>query len=192
MGGACGRWPPNRRGRLGYRFVEEASRTPLQPAGNCETERCWHWRAAVGLDEHAGALAEVETLSCWPGWMIGPSATSRRWTWQPRLSAWDGLSGSAAVRVARQLTLALKDTKDLIVLSMRWAQGTFSGGGPPGTQGRHGTVAASPRPSHEGQQGLLCLAFSGQRRGFVGGGGPSGTQGRRGSSRGGRPLLSRP
>jgi tRNA A-37 threonylcarbamoyl transferase component Bud32 len=103
----------NRRGRLGYRFVEEAARTPV-------TSRQLRDRAelalstAVGLDEQT--RAEVEA------WFVArlddPGLPQDEKTdLALAAAAWSGLGSPTAVPVAQQLCRAMKDTKDANALS---------------------------------------------------------------------------
>ena len=77
----------NRRGRLGYRFIEEASRTPAA-SRQLRGRAALVFHAVVGLDE---ARALRWRRCCWPDWMTPPSArnTRRTWPWpRPRGMAW--------------------------------------------------------------------------------------------------------
>ena len=102
----------NRHGRLGYRFVEEASRTPV-------TSRQLRDRAALALPAAVGLDAErrdeVEKL------LLARLADPALGAEQKRdlalaLSAWDGLSGPGAVGTARQLITAMTETNDRVAL----------------------------------------------------------------------------
>jgi len=103
----------NRRGRLGYRFVEEASRTPA-------TSRQLRDRApvalpaAVGLDERRRAEVEALLLSRMDDPALGDE---QKTDLALAASRWDGLTSSGAARTARQLTRAMRDTKDPLALS---------------------------------------------------------------------------
>jgi hypothetical protein len=98
----------NRRGRLGYRFIEEASRTPAnsrQLKGRAALALC----TAVGLDGERRNDVEALLLA-----RLDDPALSAAHKLDLALaaSAWDGLSSSAAIRTARQLTPALSDARD--------------------------------------------------------------------------------
>jgi hypothetical protein len=102
----------NRRGRLGCRFVEEAARGPVTTR-QLRDRAALALHAAVGLD--AARRDEVEALLL--ARLEEPALGDEQKTDLARaLSAWDGLSGSAAARTARQFTRALKDTKDRFAL----------------------------------------------------------------------------
>jgi hypothetical protein len=95
------------RGRLGYRFVEEASRT-LASSQQLRDRAALALAVAVGLDEQR--RAEVETLLMA---RLDDSATGveQKRNLALAASAWDGLSSSAVPRTALQLGRALTDAK---------------------------------------------------------------------------------
>ena len=98
----------NRRGRLGYRFVEEATRTQA-------TSRELHDRAAlalhaaVGLDEERRGEVEELLLARLDDPALGDE---QKRDLTLTASAWDGLSSPAAARMAQRLIQAIKDTED--------------------------------------------------------------------------------
>jgi hypothetical protein len=102
----------NRRGRLGYRFVEEASRTP---AGSrvLRDRAALVLSAAVGLDDTR--RAEVEALLM--ARLDDPALSQGQKTdLALAASAWDGLSRPAALRTARALTHAMTQERDSTTL----------------------------------------------------------------------------
>jgi hypothetical protein len=108
----------NRRGRLGYRFVEEASR-------NSKTIRQLRDRASLLLPAAVGLEAEqrVEVEALLLARLDDPTLTDQQKTdLGLAASAGDGLSSPAALRVARQLTRAMTDSIDESTLS-KLAQG---------------------------------------------------------------------
>jgi tRNA A-37 threonylcarbamoyl transferase component Bud32 len=103
----------NRRGRLGHRFVEEASRTPVttrQLRGRAELALA----AAVGLDARERDEIEALLLARLEDEALGDQ---QKTDLSLAASAWDGLSSSGAGRTARQLTRAMKDIKDYDALT---------------------------------------------------------------------------
>jgi tRNA A-37 threonylcarbamoyl transferase component Bud32/predicted transcriptional regulator len=98
----------NRRGRVRYRFVEEASRTPV-------TSRQLHDRAplalhaAVGLDEQRRAEVEALLLARLDDPTLGDE---QKTDLALAASRWDGLTNYGAARTARQLSGAMRDTKN--------------------------------------------------------------------------------
>jgi tRNA A-37 threonylcarbamoyl transferase component Bud32 len=102
----------NRRDRMGYRFLEEAARTPVT-SRQLRNRAELALSAAVGLDEQT--RAEVEA------WFVArledPALPEDEKTdLALAAAAWSGLGSSAAVPVARQLFRAMKDTADLSAL----------------------------------------------------------------------------
>jgi hypothetical protein len=98
----------NRPGRLGYRFVEEASRGPV-------TSRQLRDRAAVALPAAVGLdlkrRDEVEALLL--ARLDDASVGAEHKTDLARAAAaWDALSGVAASRTAPHLVQAMKDTRE--------------------------------------------------------------------------------
>jgi hypothetical protein len=101
-------------GRVGYRFVEVASRSPVG-SRQLRDRAALALSAAVGLDEER--RAEVEKLLM--ARLDDPALPDEQKTDLALAAAmWDGLSGPAAGRTARRLTRAMKDTKDSNAL--RW------------------------------------------------------------------------
>jgi hypothetical protein len=97
----------NRRGRVGYRFVEEASRAPVT-SKQLRDRAALALPAAVGLD--AERRAEVEALLL--ARLDDPALGDEQKTdLALAASAWDGLGSSGAVGMARQLTRALTATR---------------------------------------------------------------------------------
>jgi tRNA A-37 threonylcarbamoyl transferase component Bud32 len=104
----------NRSGRLGYRSVEEACRTPAT-SRQLRDRASVALPAAVGLDEERRAEVEALLLAR----LDDPALSAEHKTdLVLALSAWDGLSGPAA---ARLLSRALADAKDPL-LSGRLAE----------------------------------------------------------------------
>jgi tRNA A-37 threonylcarbamoyl transferase component Bud32/cell division protein FtsB len=98
----------NRRGRLGYRFVEEASRTPAT-SRQLRARAALALPAAVGLD--AERRAEVEGLLL--ARLDDPALDDEQKTDLALATArWDGLGSAGAVRTARPLARAMTDTRD--------------------------------------------------------------------------------
>jgi predicted Ser/Thr protein kinase len=96
-------------GRLGYRFVEEASGKP----GTSRQLRDWAalvLPAAVGLDERRRAEVEALLLARLEDSTLGDE---QKTDLTLALTAWDGLSRPGATRTARRLTNAMKDAKEL-------------------------------------------------------------------------------
>jgi hypothetical protein len=98
----------NRRGRLGYRFVEEASRTP-GTSRQLRDRAAPALHAAVGLDEERRAEVEALLLARLDDLALGDE---QKGDLALAASAWDGLSSPAAGRTARQLAQASKDAND--------------------------------------------------------------------------------
>src|SRR5262249_33308914 len=98
----------HRRGRLGYRFVEEASRTPVT-SRQLRDRAALALHAAVGLDVQRRDEMEALLLA-----RLDDLALPERQKMDVALaaSAWEALSASASRRTARQLTQSLKDNKD--------------------------------------------------------------------------------
>ncbi|HJT76548.1 MAG TPA: serine/threonine-protein kinase, partial [Gemmataceae bacterium] len=97
-----------RGGRLGYRFVEEASRTPV-------TSRQLRDRASLALSAAAGLeperRAKIENLLM--ARLDDPAiGDDQKNDLAVAAAGWDGLSSSAACRTARQLAQALRDSKN--------------------------------------------------------------------------------
>jgi tRNA A-37 threonylcarbamoyl transferase component Bud32 len=104
----------NRRGRLRYRFVEQAARTPVTRR-QLRNRADLALSAAVGLDEQT--RAEVEA------WFVArledPGLPQNEKTdLALAAAAWSGLGGPAAVPVPRQLCRTMKDTKDWSALPL--------------------------------------------------------------------------
>ena len=158
----------NRSGRLGYRFVEEASAKPGS-SRQLRDRAALALSAAVGLDERRRAEVEALLLARLDDPALGDGQKADL---ALALAAWDGLSRPGATRTARQLTAAMKDNKDYDALKAL-AQEPVGGGGPPGTQGRR-SRRRRPRPGHKGRQGSPRLGCAGA--GPVGAGGPPGTK----------------
>jgi hypothetical protein len=104
----------NRRGRLGYRFVEEASRTPVA-SRQLRDRAAVALAAAVGLDDELRAEVEALLMARLDDPTLG--AEQKR-NLALAASQWDGLDKSGALRTARQLTRAMRETKDDLVLQM--------------------------------------------------------------------------
>jgi hypothetical protein len=102
----------SRPGRLGYRFVEEATATP-------QTSRQLRDRAALALDAAVGLdlkrRDEVEALLL--SRLDAPALPEGQKTDLARAAAeWGSLDVPAANRTARQLTAAMKKTRDEVTL----------------------------------------------------------------------------
>jgi tRNA A-37 threonylcarbamoyl transferase component Bud32 len=96
-----------RRGRLGYRFAEEAARTPLT-SRQLRNRGALALHSAVGLDEHRRAEVEALLLAR----LKDPALTEEHRTYLAMAAAaWEGLGRQAAVPAARQLTRFLKESK---------------------------------------------------------------------------------
>jgi hypothetical protein len=97
----------NRRGRLGYRFVKEASRTPVtsRQLRNCAALAL---SAAVGLDAERRAEVEALLVARLDDPAIGDE---QKRDLAVAATAWDGLGSAAAVRALRQLTNAWTDAR---------------------------------------------------------------------------------
>ncbi|HKI33425.1 MAG TPA: serine/threonine-protein kinase, partial [Gemmataceae bacterium] len=98
----------NRRGRLGYRFVEEASRTPAT-SRQLRDRASLALSAAVGLDAERRAEVEAVLMARLDDPALGDE---QKRDLALAASAWDGLSNSAARRTAKQLTRAITDARD--------------------------------------------------------------------------------
>jgi hypothetical protein len=98
----------NRRGRLGYRFIEEASRTSMTTR-QLRDRAALALPAAVGLDEERRAEIESLLLARLDDPALGEQQKNDL---ALVASAWDGLSSSAAVRTVRRLTRAMAGTRD--------------------------------------------------------------------------------
>jgi hypothetical protein len=111
----------NRRGRLGYRFVEEASRSPAT-SRQLRDRADLALHAAVGLDEECRAEVESLLLTRLADRAVGGE---QKKDLALALAAWDGLSSPGAVETARELISALSDSidpNDLHALG-KWSQG---------------------------------------------------------------------
>jgi tRNA A-37 threonylcarbamoyl transferase component Bud32 len=98
----------NRRGRVRYRFVEEASRTPVT-SRQLRDRAALALHAAVGLDEQR--RAEVEALLV--ARLDDPTLGDEQKTdLALAASRWDGLTNNGAARTAWQLTRAMRDSKE--------------------------------------------------------------------------------
>ena len=98
----------NRRGHLGYRFVEEASRTPVT-SRQLRDRGALALLAVVGLDDQR--RTEVETLLL--ARLADPAlGAEQKKDLALAAVAWDGLSASAAVRTARPLLHFMTTTKE--------------------------------------------------------------------------------
>jgi hypothetical protein len=97
-----------RRGRLGYRFVEEASRTPVT-SRQLRDRAALALHAAVGLDARRRAEVEARLLARLEDPVLGDE---QKTDLALVLSAWEALSNATAVRTARQLTRAMKVSKE--------------------------------------------------------------------------------
>jgi hypothetical protein len=97
-----------RRGRLSYRFVEEALRTPLTTR-QLRDRAALALHAAVGLDEQRRAEVEALLLA-----RLGDPtlADPQKTDLALAVAAWDGLSSPALVPAAEQLTRALRQAED--------------------------------------------------------------------------------
>jgi tRNA A-37 threonylcarbamoyl transferase component Bud32 len=104
----------NRRGRLGYRFVEEASRTP-GTSRQLRERASLALSAAVGLD--AERRAEVEAVLM--ARLTDPAIRDEQKSdLALAASALDGLSNSAAVLTTQQLTRAMKEERNPDALAL--------------------------------------------------------------------------
>jgi tRNA A-37 threonylcarbamoyl transferase component Bud32 len=97
----------NRRGRLGYRFVEEAARTPV-------TRRQLLNRADLALS--AAVRLNEQTRAEVEAWFVGRLEDpvlpqDEKTDLALAAAAWSGFRSRAAVPVAQQLCRAMKDTK---------------------------------------------------------------------------------
>jgi tRNA A-37 threonylcarbamoyl transferase component Bud32 len=102
----------NRPGRLGYRFVQEASRTPVT-SRQLRDRASMALPAAVGLD--AEQRGEIERLLM--ARLDDPALDDDQKTALAlAAAAWDGLSSSAASPTARHLTRAMSDARDPLAL----------------------------------------------------------------------------
>ena len=99
----------NRRGRLGYRFVEEASRIPVS-SRQLRERAALALSAAVGLDEERRDEVEALLMARLDDAALGDE---QKTDLALAASAWDGLSRPATYRTAPRVTRAMKDTKDL-------------------------------------------------------------------------------
>jgi hypothetical protein len=105
----------NRQGRLGYRFVEEASRTPVTTR-QLRDRAAIALAAAVGLDE----LRRVEVESLLVARLEDPALRDgHKVDLRIAACAWDGFSASAAARPVRQLIETMEHTDDLEILSLQ-------------------------------------------------------------------------
>jgi len=101
-----------RPGRLSYRFVEEASRTPVT-SRQLRGRAALALPAAVGLDAERRAEVEKVLLARLADPALGAEQKNDL---ALALSAWDGLSGPGAVGTARQRIAAVTDTKNAVAL----------------------------------------------------------------------------
>ena len=166
----------NRPGRVGYRFVEEASRTPVT-SRQLRDRAALALPAAVGLD--AECRGEVEKL------LLARLADAALGAEQKRdltlaLSAWDGLSGPGTVGITRQLVAVLTDTNDAMILK-QLARG-LSAVAARLEPKEAAEAAAALTQAMKDPKNAAALAVAGA--GSVGGGRPFGAQGgRRGRRR---------
>jgi hypothetical protein len=98
----------NHRGRLGYRFVEEASRTP-GTSRQLRDRAALALSAAVGLDAEWRAEVETLLLARLDDTALGDE---QKTDLALAASAWDDLSSAAAGRTAQQLTHAMVDARE--------------------------------------------------------------------------------
>ncbi len=97
----------NRRGRLGLRFVEEASRTPL-PSRQLRDRAALALSVAVGLDSERRSEVEAVLLARMEDPELGEE---QKTDLAMAAAAWDGLSSAGAVGTAQQLIRAMRSAR---------------------------------------------------------------------------------
>jgi serine/threonine protein kinase len=112
----------DRSGRLGYRFVEEASRGPVS-SRQLRDRAASALLAAVGLDAERRGGVEALLMARLDDPTLGDE---QKRDLALAASAWDGLGSSAALRTARQLARAMQDPKNVVALDLL-EKGLFAG-----------------------------------------------------------------
>ncbi len=107
----------SRPGRLGYRFVEDATRAPVT-SRQLRDRAAQALQAAVGLDLRQRDEVEKLLLTRLTDPALG---AEQKWDLALTLAAWDGLSGTGAVGTARQLVAAMTATNDEAAFQRRAA-----------------------------------------------------------------------